>query len=174
MTSLLNCLHFRGFNLTPYSQSSKNLTCILNVFLKGVTKYDVIQIWYTNSVPQVSQIVFHKTLKCSRCLGKAKWYPNPFVKAPWSDKSCQSCLDSESLMIGLPLIKDRKLGVPTEVVQHFLYSGYWVMGFLNYYSGYVKNFSRIAKPIYDLVKMASQPPQEGQQDRMKKGCSSNG
>ena len=77
-------------------------------------------------------------------------------------------------MIGLPQIKDRKLGVPTEVVQHFLYSGYWVMGFLNYYSRYVKNFSRIAKPIYDLVKMASQPPQEGQQDRMKKGCSTNG
>ena len=27
-----------------------------------------------------------------------------------------------------------------------------LMGFLNYYRRYVKNFSRIAKPIYDLVK----------------------
>ena len=48
------------------------------------------------------------------------------------------------------------------------------MGFLNYYRRYVKNFSRIAKPIYDLVKMASQPPEEGQQDRTKKGCSTYG
>lgn len=47
------------------------------------------------------------------------------------------------------------------------------MGFLNYYRRYVKNFSRIAKPIYDLVKMASQPSQETQQDRMKKGCWAN-
>ena len=38
-----------------------------------------------------------------------------------------------------------------------------LMGFLNYYRRYVKNFSRIAKPIYDLVKMASQPSQEAQQ-----------
>ena len=49
-----------------------------------------------------------------------------------------------------------------------------LMGFLNYYRRYVKNFSRIATPIYDLVKMASHPPQEGKQDRTKKGCSTNG
>ena len=111
------------------SQSSKDLMCIFNVFLKGVTKYDnVNQIWYTNRVPQISQTVFHKTLECSRRLGKAKWYPNPFVQAPWSDKGCQrlAVWTHESLMIGLPLIKDRKPGVPTEVVQHFLYSGYRV------------------------------------------------
>ena len=49
-----------------------------------------------------------------------------------------------------------------------------LMGFLNYYCRYVKNFSRIAKPIYDLVRMTSQPSQEAQQDRTKKGCSTNG
>ena len=49
-----------------------------------------------------------------------------------------------------------------------------LMGFLNYYRRDVKNFSRIAKPIYDLVKMASQPSQEAQQDRTKKGCSTDG
>ena len=49
-----------------------------------------------------------------------------------------------------------------------------LMGFLNYYRRYVKTFSRIAKPIYDLVKMASQPPQEGQQDIAKKSYSTNG
>ena len=48
------------------------------------------------------------------------------------------------------------------------------MAFLNHYRRYVKNFSRTAKPIHDLVKMASQPPEEAQQDRTKKGCSSNG
>ena len=48
------------------------------------------------------------------------------------------------------------------------------MGFLNYYRQYVKNFSRIVKPIYDLVKTPSQPPQEAQLDRTKKGCSTNG
>ena len=46
-----------------------------------------------------------------------------------------------------------------------------LMGFLNYYRSYVKNFSRIAKPVYDLGRMASQPTQEAQQDRTKKGCS---
>ena len=49
-----------------------------------------------------------------------------------------------------------------------------LMVFLNYYRRYVKNFSRIAKAIYDLVRMASQPSQEAQQDRTKKGCSTNG
>ena len=49
-----------------------------------------------------------------------------------------------------------------------------LMGFLNYYRRYVKNFSRIAKPIYDLVKTPSQFPQEAQQNRTKKGCSTNG
>ena len=49
-----------------------------------------------------------------------------------------------------------------------------LMGFLNYYRRYVKNLSRIAKPIYDLVKMASQPSQEAQQDRKKKGCCTSG
>ena len=49
-----------------------------------------------------------------------------------------------------------------------------LMGFLNYHRRYVKNLSRIAKPIYDLVKMASQPSQEAQQDRKKKGCCTNG
>ena len=49
-----------------------------------------------------------------------------------------------------------------------------LMGVLNYYRRYVKTFSRITKPIYDLVKMACRPPQEGQQDRTKKDCSING
>ena len=49
-----------------------------------------------------------------------------------------------------------------------------LMGFLNYYCRYVKSFSRIAKPIHDLVRMTSQPSQEAQQDRTKKGCSTNG
>ena len=48
------------------------------------------------------------------------------------------------------------------------------MGSLNYYRRCVKNFSRIVKSIYDLVKMASQPSQDAQQDRTKKGRSVNG
>ena len=40
-----------------------------------------------------------------------------------------------------------------------------LMGFLNYYCLYDKNFSIIAKPIYDLVKTLEQPPQEAKQDK---------
>jgi len=42
------------------------------------------------------------------------------------------------------------------------------MGFLNYYCLYDKNFSIIAKPIYDLVKTLEQPPQEAKQDKTKR------
>ena len=111
------------------SQLSKDLTCIFNMVLKGGTEYNnVIQVGYTNSVPAVSQTFLHKTLECSRPSGKAKWYPDPLVKVPWSDKSCQrlAVRTHESLMMDFLLIKDRKPGVPTEVVQCFLYSGYRV------------------------------------------------
>ena len=43
-----------------------------------------------------------------------------------------------------------------------------LMGFLNYYCLYDKNFSIIAKPIYDLVKTLEQPPQEAKQDKTKR------
>lgn len=49
-----------------------------------------------------------------------------------------------------------------------------LMGFLNYYRRYVKNFSRIAKPIYDLVKTPGQPLQEAQRDTTKGGRRNNG
>ena len=46
--------------------------------------------------------------------------------------------------------------------------------FLNYYRRYVKNFSRTAKPIYDLVKTPSRFPQEVQRDKPTKDRSNNG
>ena len=49
-----------------------------------------------------------------------------------------------------------------------------LMGFLNYYHRCVKNFSIIAKPIYDLVKKLEQPPQEAKQDKTKRSRSTNG
>ena len=42
-----------------------------------------------------------------------------------------------------------------------------LMGFLNYYRRYVKNFSRIAKPIYDLVRTPGQSPPKTQQRKYK-------
>ena len=47
-------------------------------------------------------------------------------------------------------------------------------GFLNYYQGYVKDLSRIAKPIYDLTKTPSRSPQEVQRDKPTKDRSHNG
>ena len=49
-----------------------------------------------------------------------------------------------------------------------------LMGFLNYYRRYVKEFSRIAKPIYDLVKTPGRSPQEVQREKPTKDCSNNG
>ena len=49
-----------------------------------------------------------------------------------------------------------------------------LMGFLNYYCRYVKNFSIIAKPIYDLVKALGQPPQGAKQEKTKRSHSNNG
>lgn len=49
-----------------------------------------------------------------------------------------------------------------------------LMGFLNYYRRYVKNFSIIAKPIYDLVKTLGQPLQGAKQDKTKRSHSNNG
>ena len=129
MTSLLNSLHFRGFNLTPCSLNRRRTLRVFSMCSSnGGTKYDVIQVRYTNSVPQVPQTVFHKTLKCSRGSGKAKWYPNPFVKAPWSDKNRQrsAVWTHKSLMICFPLIKDRKPGIPAKEPGGFLNSGYRV------------------------------------------------
>ena len=103
------------------SKSLKDLTCIFNVFLKGGTEYEGRN---TISI-HVSQTVFHKTLEYFSCPGKAKWHPNAFVKAPWSRRRL-AVWTHESLMIGLPLIKDRKPRVPTDVVQHSMYSGYRV------------------------------------------------
>ena len=40
-----------------------------------------------------------------------------------------------------------------------------LIAFLNYYRRYVKDFSRIAKPIYDLVKAPSQSLKDVQQDK---------
>lgn len=49
-----------------------------------------------------------------------------------------------------------------------------LMGFLNYYRRYVKNFSIINKPIYDLVKTPRQPPQGAKQDKTRRNHSNNG
>ena len=49
-----------------------------------------------------------------------------------------------------------------------------LMGLLNHYRRYVKNFSIIAKPIYDLVKTLEQPPQESKQEKTKRSHSTNG
>lgn len=49
-----------------------------------------------------------------------------------------------------------------------------LIGFLNYYCQYVKNFSIISKPIYDLVKTPGQPPQGAKQDKTKRNHSTNG
>ena len=43
-----------------------------------------------------------------------------------------------------------------------------LMGFLNYYRRYVKDFSRIAKPIYDLVKTPGQTLKDVQRDKSRK------
>ena len=48
------------------------------------------------------------------------------------------------------------------------------MGFLNYYRRYVKNFSIISKPIYDLVKTPGQPPRGAKQDKANRNHSNNG
>ena len=49
-----------------------------------------------------------------------------------------------------------------------------LMGFLNSYWRYVEDFSRTAKPIYDLVRTPSRSPQEVQWDKPMKYCSNNG
>ena len=49
-----------------------------------------------------------------------------------------------------------------------------IMGFLNYYRRYVKNFSIISKPIYDLVKTPGQPPRGAKQDKANRNHSNNG
>ena len=49
-----------------------------------------------------------------------------------------------------------------------------LMGFLNYYRRCVRDFSRIANPIYDLVKTRSRPPQEVKRDKSTKERSDNG
>ena len=49
-----------------------------------------------------------------------------------------------------------------------------LMGFLNYYRRYVRDFSRIANPIYDLVKTRSRPPQEVKRDKSTKERSDDG
>ena len=48
------------------------------------------------------------------------------------------------------------------------------MGFLNYYRRCVRDFSRIANPIYDLVKTRSRPPQEVKRDKSTKERSDDG
>ena len=49
-----------------------------------------------------------------------------------------------------------------------------LVGFLNYYRRYVRDFSRIANPIYDLVKTRSRPPQEVKRDKSTKERSDDG
>ena len=49
-----------------------------------------------------------------------------------------------------------------------------LMGSLNDYRRYVTDFSRIAKPIYDLVKTRSRPPQEVKRDKSTKDRSDDG
>ena len=49
-----------------------------------------------------------------------------------------------------------------------------LMGSLNDNRRYVTDFSRIAKPIYDLVKTRSRPPQEVKRDKSTKDRSDDG
>ena len=42
-----------------------------------------------------------------------------------------------------------------------------LMGFLNYYCWYKKNFSKIAKPIYDLINITDHPSEESTREKPK-------
>ena len=44
-----------------------------------------------------------------------------------------------------------------------------LMGFLNYYRRYIKNFSKIAKPIYDLIKITDHPSEESMKEKPMQG-----
>ena len=44
-----------------------------------------------------------------------------------------------------------------------------LMGFLNYYRRYIKNFSKIAKPIYDLIKITDHPSEESMREKPRQG-----
>ena len=46
---------------------------------------------------------------------------------------------------------------------------YKLMGFLNYYHRYIKNFSKIAKPIYDIVKITDHPSEESMREKSRQG-----
>lgn len=43
-----------------------------------------------------------------------------------------------------------------------------LMGFLNYYPRYIRNFSRIAKPIFNLVKAPAESPEEKKKQTSRK------
>ena len=40
-----------------------------------------------------------------------------------------------------------------------------LMGFLNYYCRYIKNFSTIAKPIYDLINITDHPSEKSMREK---------
>ena len=42
-------------------------------------------------------------------------------------------------------------------------------GFLNYYRRYIKNFSKIAKPIYDLVNITDHPSEKSMREKPRQG-----
>ena len=44
-----------------------------------------------------------------------------------------------------------------------------LMGSLNYYRRYIKNFSKIAKPIYDLIKRTDHPSEESMREKPRQG-----
>ena len=44
-----------------------------------------------------------------------------------------------------------------------------LMGFLNCYRRYIKNFSKIAKPIYDLIKITDHPSEESTREKPRQG-----
>jgi len=44
-----------------------------------------------------------------------------------------------------------------------------LMGFLNYYRQYIKYFSKMAKPIYDLIKITDNPSEESTREKPRQG-----